>query len=135
MAQIINKMDRKLMDDCLKAIAEGNDKDSELIREQLFTFDDLAKLAAPDLVAVFDAIAPDVVVHALYGIPKPFREQILQAVPSRARRAIEVEIEGGPKPNTRKSLKTQRAIADVALDMIERGVIETKGDEVEQEQV
>lgn len=124
MAQIINKMDRRVMDECLRAIGEHNDKDAELIRQQLFTFEDLAKLATPALVTVFDAITPDVVVQALFGVPDALRKQILQAVPSRARRAIEAELEGGPSPNTRKAQKAQRAIADIALDMIERGLIE-----------
>jgi flagellar motor switch protein FliG len=129
MAQIINKMDRKVMDECLQAIAVHNDKDAELIRQQLFTFEDLAKLPTPALVTVFDAIPPDTVIKALYGISSSFREQILQAVPSRARRLIESEMEGAPHPNTRKTLKAQRAIADVALEMIERGVIELSSEE------
>lgn len=132
MAQIINKMDRKVMDECLHAIAAYNDKDAEMIRQQLFTFEDLAKLATPALVVVLDAIPPDTVIKALYGVPHAFREQILQAVPSRARRLIEVELESGPSPNTRKTLKAQRAIADVALEMIERGVIEIAGEEEEE---
>lgn len=133
LAQVINKMDRKVMDECLKAIALYSDKDAELIRQQLFTFDDLAKLTTPALVTVFDAIPPDVVITALYGVPKSLREPILQAVPSRARRAIEAELEGSSKPQTRKVMKAQRAIADVALEMIDRGAIEIANEEAEQD--
>lgn len=124
LAEVINKMDRKMMDECLHAVAAHNEHDAELIRQQLFTFDDLEKLTPPSLVTVFDAIAPDIVIKALYGIAKPFQELLLEAVPSRARRGIVVELTEGQPPRTREIMKAQRAIADVALDLIERGVIE-----------
>lgn len=133
MAEVINKMDRKMMDECLNAVATYSEKDADLIRQQLFTFDDLARLATPALVTVFDAIQPDIIIKALYGIPNSLRTQILEAVPSRARRAIEAELEGGAKPSTRETMKSQRAIADVALEMIERGLIETRSDEQDED--
>jgi flagellar motor switch protein FliG len=133
MADIINKMDRKLMDDCLNAIASHNEKDAELIKQQLFTFEDLVLLTPPSLVAVFDSIQPDTIMNALYGITPALQEQILQAVPARARRAIEVELAEGPKPKPRETMKAQRAIADVALTLLERGTIEMQAEEEEAE--
>ncbi|HEX2841159.1 flagellar motor switch protein FliG [Hyphomicrobium sp.] len=133
MADVINKMDRKLMDECLQSIGSYNEKDAELIRQQLFTFDDLGRLTPPSLVTVFDAISVDLVVKALFGVPKSLMEKILEAVPSRARRAIEVELESGPAPNAREVLKAQRTIADVALQLMERGAIEIQSDEADDE--
>jgi flagellar motor switch protein FliG len=132
MAQIFNKMDRKVMEESLKAIASYNEKDAEQIRQLLFTFEDLGRLSTPALVMVMDTVAPDMIIQALYGVQNPLKEQILQAVPSRARRSIEVELESGAPPNTRKTAKAQRAMADIALEMVERGIIEVGGeDEVE----
>jgi flagellar motor switch protein FliG len=133
LAEVINKMDRKLMEECLQAVAAYNEKDADLIRQQLFTFEDLAKLTEASLVAVFDTIPADAVIKALYGVPKPFQERLLEAVPSRARRAIVQELAEGPAPRTRETFKAQRAIADVALELIERGVIEIAGEDVEAE--
>ena len=135
MAELMNKMDRKLMDECLQAIADGNEKDAELIRQQLFTFEDLTRLTEASLVAVFDQIAADVVVRALNGVPKPMQEQILQAVPSRARRAIEADLFDGPPVKPREAMKAQRAIADIALEMVERGIIELNRDEADEDDV
>lgn len=132
MAELMNKMDRKLMDECLQAIGVYNEKDAELIRQQLFTFDDLGRLTEASLVTVFDQIAADVVVRALHGIPKTMQEQILQAVPSRARRAIEADLTDGPPVKPREAMKAQRAIADIALDMVERGIIELQGNETDE---
>ncbi|MDQ8700169.1 FliG C-terminal domain-containing protein [Hyphomicrobium sp. LHD-15] len=133
LAEVINKMDRKLMEECLQAVATYNEKDAELIRQQLFTFEDLIKLPKPSLVTVFDSIVPDLVIKALYGVPKPFQEHLLEAVPSRARRAIVVELTEGPPVRTRETLKAQRTIADIALELIERGVIETASEEEAEE--
>lgn len=129
MAQIFNKMDRKVMEESLRAIASYNEKDAEEIRQLLFTFEDLGKLSSSALVMVMDSIQPDMIIQALYGVQNPLREQILQAVPSRARRSIEAELESGAAPNTRKTAKVQRAMADIALEMIERGIIEAGGEE------
>ena len=132
-AAVINKMDRKLMEECLQSIGSFNEKDAELIRQQLFTFDDLGRLPEASLVAVFDQISVDLVVKSLFGVSKVLREKILEAVPSRARRSIEAELDGGPVPKSREAMKAQREIADVALAMIERGAIEVQTNEGEDE--
>ena len=135
MAELMNKMDRKLMDECLQAIGTYNEKDADLIRQQLFTFDDIGRLTEASLVTVFDQIAPDLVVRALHGVSKTMQDQILKAVPSRARRAIEADLTDGPQVKPREALKAQRAIADVALGMVERGVIELNRDEEDGERI
>jgi flagellar motor switch protein FliG len=132
MADLMNKMDRKLMDECLQAIGVHNEKDAELIRQQLFTFEDLARLTEVALVTVFDQIASDVVVKALHGVPQSMQMQILEAVPSRARRAIEADLTDGPPVKPREAMKAQRAIANVALEMVERGIIELNRSEADE---
>jgi flagellar motor switch protein FliG len=129
LAGIINKMDRKLIDECLRSIAAFNEKDAEVIKQQLFTFDDLARLTPSSLVALFDAIQPDVVIKALVGVSKSLVEKILEAIPARARRGIQVELESGAVPKPREVMKAQRTIADVALQMLERGAIEVQDTE------
>lgn len=131
MADIINKMDRKLMDECLQAVAEYNEKDAQLIREQLFTFEDLARLAPAALVTVFDKVPAEVIIKALYGVSRNFREQILEAVPRRARLGIESELDTGVSPRTRETVKARRTIADLAMELIERGAIDMAADEDE----
>lgn len=124
LAEVINKMDRKLMEECLQAVAAYNEKDAELIRQQLFTFEDLARLPQPSLVTVFDAVQPDIAIKALAGIPKAFQDTLLEAIPSRARRAIVVELTEGAPVKPREAHKAQRMIADIALQLMERGLIE-----------
>jgi flagellar motor switch protein FliG len=132
-AEVINKMDRKLMEECLQAIASYSDKEAELIRQQLFTFDDLARLTPPSLVTVFDSINPEIVIKALYGISNHFQELLLEAIPARARRGIVVELAEGPQIKPREVMKAQRAIADVALELIEKGIIELASEQEAEE--
>ena len=60
------------------------------------------------------------------------KELILSAVAARSRRMIESELEGGAPSSQKDIVKTRRAIADIALEMAERGDIEIHArDEVE----
>lgn len=133
LAEVINKMERKVMDEVLNSLSEHSAKDADQIRQLLFTFDDLARLPQPGLVAVFDAVQPDITIRALYGVTPEFRAMVLEAIPARARRSIEVELTSGVTPKAKDVGKAQRQIADVALGLIERGVIEIISPEAEEE--
>lgn len=128
LAQIINKMDRKMMEESVNGIAAHNEKDAELIRQQLFTFHDLDRLTDQSLTAVFDAIQPDTIINALIGIPSHLMDRILAALPARAQRVIKSELENGVSPKPKEIQKAQRSIADAALVMLERGDIEIQHD-------
>jgi flagellar motor switch protein FliG len=69
----------------------------------------------------------------LTGADPRLRELILEAVPARARRMIEQEIATGKKPLTKEISKARRAIADLALDLMEKGVIELNAEDEEAE--
>lgn len=131
LADIINKMDRKLMDACMAAIAEANEKDAELIRQQLFTFDDLTRLSAASLGTVFDSLEPTVIINALTGASKALRDQILDVIPARVQRLIKAELEGGASPKSAEIMQAQRAISELALKLLERGDIELESTESE----
>ncbi|WP_072391085.1 FliG C-terminal domain-containing protein [Hyphomicrobium sp. CS1GBMeth3] len=124
LAHIINKMDRKMMEESVGSIAAHNEKDAELIRQQLFTFLDLDRLTDQSLTTVFDAMQPDTIIHALVGIPSHLTDRILAALPARAQRVIKSELENGVSPKPKEIQKAQRVIADAALVMLERGDIE-----------
>ena len=124
LADIINKMDRKQMDEVLTDLDEHRPKEAELVRGLLFTFDDLAKLAKPALVTLFDAVPPDRTITALAGADQKMREMVLEAIPARARRMVEQELATGKKPQSKEIQKARRAIADTAMELIEKGLIE-----------
>ena len=129
LADIINKMDRKHMDEVLQDLEQHFPKDAELVRSLLFTFEDIAKLNQTACLVLFDQVPPDRTITALYGADARLRELILEAVPTRSRRMIEQELESGKKPLTKEVNKARRAIADVALQMIESGVIDLNSED------
>ena len=128
-ADIINRMNRDHMDEVFQALNEFRPKDAEKVKGLLFTFEDIIKLT-PDAVAkLFDQIPTERVILALKGAEKKLSELILGVLGARARRMIEQELASGTKPAQRDIIKARRAIADLALEMAERGKIDIHGDE------
>lgn len=133
LADIINKMDRKQMDEILTDLEQHRPKEAEVVRSLLFTFDDLLRLSQPALVTLFDGIPADRTITALFGAEPRMMELILEATPARARRMIEQELTTGKKANAKEIQKARRAIADAAMEMIEKGIIEIGNTEEDEE--
>lgn len=135
LADIINKLDRKQMDEILTDLDSHRPKEAEVVRSLLFTFDDLSRLSAPALVTLFDGVPPDRTITALAGLGADMKAAILEAIPGRARRMIEQELSTGVKPSSKEIQKARRAIADAAMEMIEKGIIElSQGEDDEEEE-
>jgi len=131
MADIINKMEREQMEDVLSTLAESRPKVAETLRGLLFTFDDITKLPAKSRMILFDLIPTERIVLALKGTEANFRDIILSTLSARARRIVESELaNGGPAPQ-REVQKARRAIADVALEMSQRGELELHSEDDE----
>ena len=129
MADIINKLEREQMEDVLSTLAESRPKVAETLRGLLFTFEDIIKLPVKSRMILFDLIPTERIVLALKGTEAGFRDVILSTLSSRARRIVESELaNGGPAPQ-REVQKARRAIADVALEMSQRGELELRSDE------
>ncbi|MBX9864320.1 MAG: flagellar motor switch protein FliG [Hyphomicrobium sp.] len=131
LADIINKMDRKQMDEILNDLDQHRPKEAEVVRGLLFTFDDLARLSQPALVTLFDGIPADRTITALSGAEPRMIDLILEATPARARRMIEQEMATGKKATAKEVQKARRAIADAAMEMLEKGIIEIASTEEE----
>lgn len=124
MADIINKMEREQMEDVLQSLAEVRPKAAETLRGLLFTFDDLIKLQPRARMILFDQVPTERVVLALKGTDPGFRDAMLSTLSSRARRMVESELTGGGLAAHRDVVKARRMIAELALEMSERGEIE-----------
>jgi flagellar motor switch protein FliG len=132
MANIINKMDREQMEDVLSSLGEVRPKVAETLRSLLFTFDDLIKLPPKSRLVLFDLIPTERIVLALKGTDPGFRDVILSTLSARARRIVESELlNGGPAPQ-REVQKARRSIADIALEMSQRGELELHSDDADE---
>jgi flagellar motor switch protein FliG len=95
-----------------------------LVKALLFSFDDIARLTPADRVKLFDGVPVERTILALHGVAIELKDLILSSVSARSRRMIEQEISTGVVPPARNIDKARRAIADLVLEMAERGLID-----------
>jgi flagellar motor switch protein FliG len=130
-ADIINKMERNHMEDVLQSLTEERPKEAEVLKGLLFTFDDIVNLSPKARSVLFDQVPTERVVLALKGTEPEFRELVLASLASRAKRMVEAELQNGDPAPQRDVMKARRAIADLVLEMAEKGQIELHGSEDE----
>ncbi|MDX2266242.1 MAG: FliG C-terminal domain-containing protein [Hyphomicrobiales bacterium] len=124
-ADIINKMDRRDMDEVLDSLHSHKPKEARVVKGLLFTFEDIARMPDASRTTLFATVPPEQIIVALSGVEAGLRDAILAVLPARTKRMIEQELSiGGPPP--KDAQKVRRAIADLALDMAERGALEIK---------
>lgn len=128
-ADIINRMTREHMEEVFTALNEYRPKEAEKVKGLLFTFEDIAKLRPEAVAKLFDQVPPERVILALFDADKTLADLILASLGSRARRMIETELTSGTTPPMRDVLKARRAIADFALELSEKGLIDIHADE------
>lgn len=128
-ADIINRMSRDHMDEVFTALNDFRPKEAEKVKGLLFTFDDIINLRPESIAKLFDQIPPEQVILALSGADKKLTELILSGLGARSRRMIEQELTSGGNPPARDIHKARRNIADMALKMSEKGIIDIHGDE------
>lgn len=129
MADILNKLDKPQMDAVLKGLEDYRPKEAAIVRGLLFTFEDIVKLSIEARSRLFDEVPTEVVVVALQGVPPNVLSAALGCMSGRARKLIEQELQGGAAAQKKDILKAQRQIADLALDLADRGKIELHPEE------
>ena len=130
-ADIINKLDSDQVEAILQSLASTRPKTAEALKNQLFTFDDLAKLSQRARGTLFDMVPADKVALALKGTTTEYREVILSSLSSRVRKMIEQELNNGQAVPAREVIDARRAIVDLALEHAARGEIEIRNQEEE----
>lgn len=128
-ADIINKMKREHMDDVFNSLSITRPKEAEKVKDLLFTFDDIVKLSPAGRAKLLNEVPADRLIIALKGADAGLTQMIIAAVGARSGRMIEQELSSGVETPLREVLKARRAIADLALDMADRGLIELKPDQ------
>jgi len=123
-AKIINKLDRKDMEEVLAAIAATKPKEADIVRSLLFTFDDIAKLSQKTRTVLFENIEAEYIIPALNGADAALKELVLSTVPSRTRKMIEQELASAAPLSEKDVEKARRAVADMALQLADQGVVD-----------
>ena len=134
-AEIINKLDPEQIGAIMQSLESTRPKAAQALKNQLFTFDDLAKLSQRGRATLFDKVPPDKVILALKGTSAEYREIILSSLSSRVRKMIESELNNGQPVPARDVADARRSIVELALDFAGRGELEIRSQEDEQDLV
>jgi flagellar motor switch protein FliG len=127
-ASVLNKMTRENADATFAGLSTSRPKDAEKIKGLLFTFNDIAKLSEDARTKLFENIPVETTIASLHGADAALRDLIMSVLSQRGRRMIEVELESGRVPPKSEIAKAQRTVAERALELVERGVIEIGGE-------
>lgn len=125
-ADMLNKMERAEMDDMLQTISEARPELAEAIRGRLFSFEDIITLSAAARGVIFDKVPTDKLIEALRGLSDEFCQVVFGSLAARARRMVETELKAGGKVNQKEVAAARRLIADMVLELAEKGEIELR---------
>ena len=114
------------MDSVLQSLFAHRPKEAEIVKGMLFTFEDIARITQEARLKLFDQVAPERLIVALKTCEPVLKDLILSSVAARSRRMIESELEAGPPTSQKDIRKTRRSIADLALEMADRGDIDIR---------
>jgi flagellar motor switch protein FliG len=131
-ADILNKLEREQIDDVLQSLAELRPKEAATLKSLLFNFEDIVQLPAKSRMIIFEKVPTDRVILALKGADGPLREAALSSLASRARRMVENELNNGDEGVPKEVAKARRAIADIVLELAQKGEIELTSELVEE---
>jgi flagellar motor switch protein FliG len=131
MAAILNKMEHEQREVTLDALSQSRPKETEALKNLLFTFEDVVNLSARARMIVFDQVAADRVVMALHGADPTIRDSVLTSLSARVRRMVESELATDVSPPRRDILQARRTISDLVLKLVEQGKIELGNSEDE----
>lgn len=123
-AEIINNLEPLEAREVMKSLVASRPKEARIVMKMLFSFDDLPRLSQRARATIFDKVATEVVVLALRGTDAQFRDTVLSAMASRARRLVEGELSTGSNAPPREVAKARKQIVDLVLKMAQRNEIE-----------
>lgn len=128
-ADIMNRMERPEMEALLSDLQQCRPEDAKLVKGLLFTFEDVTRLAPIDRAKLFDGVPVETTILSLHGVAGELREAVLASISPRSRRMIEQEIASASHVPPKEVAKARRAIADLALQLAERGEINVSEEE------
>ena len=129
LATLMNRLDREQQAAMLEAIAASRPDAARELRGLVFSFEDIERLLQPARLTLFDKVPTEQVIPALRGMPAGFKEAVLSALSARSKRMVEAELQNDNGQVAKEGLAARRTIADLALQLAQRGEIALPKDE------
>ena len=123
-ANIFNQLDRSEMEELMASLEDLNRDDLNRIKAKLFTFEDIERLSQRARLLLFDEVQTEQIAIALRGADAKLQELVLSSLSTRGRRMVETELGAEQGNVTAQNIAdARRAIARIAIDLSERGII------------
>ena len=123
-ADIFNRLGAKASKETLAKIEERDEEMSNLIKEMMFTFEDIAKLDKGAIAEILKTVEKQDLMLGLKSAPEDLRQKFFSAMSERAREAFEEEMQFMGAVKMKEVEGAQRRIVEVVNGLAEAGTIQ-----------
>ncbi len=123
-ADIFNRLGAKASKETLAKIEERDEEMSNLIKEMMFTFEDIAKLDKGAIGEILKSVEKQDLMLGLKSAPEDLRQKFFSVMSERAREAFEEEMQFMGAVKMKEVEGAQRKIVEVVNGLAETGVIQ-----------
>jgi flagellar motor switch protein FliG len=120
-ASIVNEMAADAGDDLLGRIAENDEKIATRIREAMFTFEDLERIAPREMGQLLRSVQSEILVTALQTAAPSLREHFLSALSQRAAATLRDDLSAANPKRLSEVENAQREIIEAAMKLAAEG--------------
>jgi flagellar motor switch protein FliG len=120
-AAVVNEMSADAGDNLLGKIAEANEQAAMRIREALFTFEDLARIAKREVGQLLRAINSEVLVTALQTAPSDLRDHFISSLSQRAGATLRDDLAAASPKRVSEVEAAQKEVIEAAMKLAGEG--------------
>jgi flagellar motor switch protein FliG len=125
-AAILNKLERKQIEEILVSIGDSDPADAERVKRYVFTFEDIVGMDPEDRARLMDEVPVERTVMALRGAAPELVDSVLQALSPRSRRTVTAELAAEARVPQKAVGEARRWFSGLALSMSERSLIKLR---------
>jgi flagellar motor switch protein FliG len=122
-AAIVNELSSEAGDDLLGKIAERDETIATRIREAMFTFEDLQRIAARELGNLMRSVQSETLVTALQTATAELRDHLLASLSQRASATLRDDLAAASPKRLSEVEAAQREVVDAAMKLAGEGKI------------
>jgi flagellar motor switch protein FliG len=126
-AAIVNELSSEAGDDLLGKIAERDETIATRIREALFTFEDLLRIAVRELGHLMRTVQSETLVTALQTATAELRDHLLAALSQRASATLRDDLAAASPKRLSEVEAAQREVVDAAMKLAGEGKLTMPG--------
>jgi flagellar motor switch protein FliG len=126
-AAIVNEMSSEAGDELLGKVAERDETIAARIREALFTFEDLLRIASRDLGGLMRAVQSETLITALQTATSELRDHLLGALSQRAAATLRDDLSTAAPKRLSEVEAAQREVIEAAMKLAAEGKLTMPG--------